>query len=117
MGGLDPPIHRRASARQQTVVRAMRQGFVYILTNKPYGTLYIGMTSNLPERLTQHRKGIASDFTKKYGLVRLVYYEVHELVTNAIARESSLKRWKREWKIALIERGNPTWKELDYTLV
>ena len=95
----------------------MRKGFVYILTNKPYGTLYIGMTSNLSERLTQHRNGTASVFTKKYELTRLVYYEVHDLVTTAIARESSLKRWKREWKIELISKFNPTWAELDYTLV
>jgi len=95
----------------------MRKGYVYILTNKPYGTLYIGMTSNMPERLTQHRNGTVSVFTKKFGLTRLVYYEVHDLVTTAIARELSLKRWKRDWKIALIEKANPTWKELDDTLV
>ena len=79
--------------------------------------MYIGVTSNMSDRLTKHRNGTASVFTKKYGLTRLVYYEVHDLVTTAIARESSLKRWKRTWKIALIERDNPTWKELDYTLV
>lgn len=95
----------------------MRKGYVYILTNKPYGTLYIGVTSNMPERLTQHRKGTASVFTRKYGLTRLVYYEVHDLVTIAIARESSLKRWKCDWKTDLIEKMNPNWKELDYTLV
>jgi putative endonuclease len=95
----------------------MRQGFVYILTNKPYGTLYIGVTSDLSRRLTEHRIGTASAFTKKYGLTRLVYYEVHDLVTTAIARESSLKRWKRDWKIDLIQKANPAWKELDYTLV
>ena len=95
----------------------MRKGFVYILTNKPHGTLFIGMTSNLAERLNQHRRGTASIFTRKYGLTRLVYYEVHDLVTTAIARESSLKRWKREWKLDLIAEANPTWQDLDYTLV
>jgi putative endonuclease len=95
----------------------MRKGFVYILTNKPYGTLYIGVTSDMATRLMEHRNGNASAFTKKYGLTRLVYYEVHDLVTAAIARESSLKRWKRDWKIDLIEKMNPTWKELDYTLI
>lgn len=95
----------------------MRKGYVYILTNEPHGTLYIGVSSNMSERLTQHRNGTASAFTKKYGLTRLVYYEVYDLVTVAIARETSLKRWKRDWKIALIEKMNPTWKELDYTLV
>ena len=95
----------------------MRNGYVYILTNKPYGTLYIGMTSNLSERLMQHRSGTGSDFTMKYGLTRLVYYETHDLVTTAIARETSLKRWKRNWKIDLVASVNPDWKELDWTLV
>jgi putative endonuclease len=95
----------------------MRQGYLYILASKPYGTLYTGVTSNLTERLQQHRMGIASEFTKKYGVTRLVYYEIHDLVTDAIQRETSIKRWKRDWKIALIEKVNPEWKELDYTLV
>ncbi len=95
----------------------MRNGYVYILTNKPYGTLYIGMTSNMSQRLWQHRQGIASEFTEKYGCTRLVYHEVHDLVTTAIARETSLKRWKRNWKIDLINAANPDWKDLDYTLV
>ena len=95
----------------------MRNGYVYILTNKPYGTLYIGMTSNLSARLWQHRNGIASEFTKKYGLTRLVYYETHELVVTAITRETSLKRWKRDWKIDLVHSIKPEWNDLDYTLV
>ena len=95
----------------------MKKGYLYILASKPYGTLYTGVTSNLPERLQQHRIGAASAFTKKYGVTRLVYYEVHDLVTAAIQRETSIKRWKRDWKIALIEKMNPEWKELDYTLV
>ena len=95
----------------------MKKGYLYILASKPYGTLYIGVTSNLPERLQQHRVGIASAFTKRYGVTRLVYYEVHDLVTAAIQRETNIKRWKRNWKIALIEKVNPEWKELDYTLV
>ncbi len=70
----------------------MRKGYLYILTNKPYGTLYTGVTSDLPSRLDQHRRGVASAFTKKYGLTRLVYYEFHDLVTSAIQRESSIKR-------------------------
>ena len=95
----------------------MRKGFVYVLTNKPYGTLYLGVTSNLVARLEAHRNGTGSAFTHKYDLTRLVYYEVYDLVTTAIARETTLKRWKRDWKIALIERANPEWKELDFTLV
>lgn len=95
----------------------MRKGYFYILTNKPYGTLYTGVTSNLSARLNAHRAGLASSFTKKYGLTRLVYYEEHDLVTAAIQRETSIKRWKRDWKIELIEKMNPEWKELDYTLI
>jgi putative endonuclease len=95
----------------------VRKGYVYILTNKPYGTLYIGVTSDLSARLTAHRNGTASIFTKKYNLTRLVYYEIHDLVTDAITRETSLKRWKRDWKTDLIGKMNPDWKELDYTLV
>ncbi len=95
----------------------MRKGFLYILTNNPYGTLYTGVTSDLPARLEAHRLGVGSSFTKKYGLTRLVYYEVHELVVDAIQRETNIKRWKRDWKIALIETMNPEWKELDCTLM
>ena len=95
----------------------MRKGYVYILASKPYGTLYIGVTSDLRSRLRQHRIGVASTFTKKYGVTRLVYYEVHELLTSAIQRETSLKRWKRDWKIELIEKANPDWRDLDATLI
>ena len=95
----------------------MRRAYVYILCSKPYGTLYIGVTSNLNERLGQHRQGVASEFTKKYGVTRLVYYEIHDSIKAAIQRETSLKRWKRDWKIALIGKTNPEWKELDYTLI
>jgi putative endonuclease len=94
----------------------MRKGYVYILANKPYGTLYIGVTSDLFVRLEQHRRGIASSFTKKYGVTRLVYCEAHDWLTSAIQRESSLKRWKREWKIDLIESMNPNWDDLEKTL-
>ena len=82
----------------------MRKGYLYILTNKPYGTLYVGVTSDPPARLNAHRRGVASAFTKKYGLTRRVYYEIHDLVTDAIQRETTIKRWKRDWKIELIEK-------------
>jgi putative endonuclease len=71
---------------------AMRKGYVYILANKPYGTLYLGVTSDLSARLQQHRRGIASSFTKRYRVTRLVYCEVHNWLTSAIQRESSIKR-------------------------
>ena len=77
----------------------MKKGYLYILASKPYGTLYTGVTSDLPERLHQHRTGAASAFTKRYGVTRLVYYEVHDLVTAAIQRETNIKRWKRDWKL------------------
>jgi putative endonuclease len=95
----------------------VRKGYLYILTNKPYGTLYTGVTSDLIERLEAHRRGVGSAFTKKYGLTRLVYYETHALIVDAIQRETNIKRWKRDWKIALIETINPNWDELDHTLV
>ena len=95
----------------------MRKGYVYIFCNKRYGTLYVGVTSNLPERLYAHRLGTASKFTKKYGVTRLVHYEAHDLVTDAIQRETNLKKWKRDWKIEPIEKMNPEWKELDTTLL
>jgi len=94
----------------------MRRGYVYILASKPYGTLYIGVTSDLSVRLEQHRCGTASRFTKAYGVTRLVYCEAHDWLTSAIQRETSLKRWKRDWKIALIESVNPNWDDLEHIL-
>ena len=86
--------------------------YVYILTNKRYGTLYTGMTNDLPRRITEHREDIISGFSKKYGLKTLVYYEQHEDVTDAQKREKNIKDWKRDWKIELIEKGNPNWHDL-----
>lgn len=93
----------------------MRRGYVYIMTNKPYGTLYTGVTSNLPERVYQHKKGIGSAFTRRYGLTMLVWFEIHDTVTAAIQRETSIKRWKRDWKIELVNRTNPEWRDLALT--
>lgn len=86
---------------------------VYIMADKKRGTLYIGVTSRLPTRVNEHRDGAVPGFTKRYGLKRLVWYESFELMTNAIQREKSLKRWPRQWKINLIERDNPNWEDLD----
>jgi putative endonuclease len=99
-----------------SIYRGMRRGHVYILASKPYGTLYIGVTSDLSARLEQHRRGTASTFTKAYGVTRLVYYEAHDWMTSAIQRETSLKRWKHDWKIELIETENPNWDDLEHTL-
>ena len=90
----------------------MRRGYVYILASGKNGTLYIGVTNNLGARVLAHREGRASVFTKRYGVTKLVWYEEYPIVPLAIQRETSLKRWKREWKIALIEKGNPDWADL-----
>ena len=86
--------------------------WTYILCNKPHGTLYVGMTNDLVRRVYEHREGIADGFTKRYAIKRLVYFESHDTALAAIAREKTLKRWPRDWKIALIERGNPDWGDL-----
>jgi putative endonuclease len=90
----------------------MPAGFIYILANKPHGTLYIGVTSDLLMRMEEHRQGTGSAFVRKYAVNRLVYFEEYPLYADAIRRETSLKRWKRDWKIALIEKANPAWGDL-----
>ena len=89
-------------------------GFVYILTNKRNGTLYIGVTRDIAARLEEHRSDHdPKSFVSTYGLYTLVWYERHDLLADAIAREKRLKRWKREWKIALIEKHNPKWENVE----
>jgi putative endonuclease len=90
----------------------MQGGWIYILTNRPNGTLYIGVTADLARRVWEHRQGIGSAFTKRYRLTRLVFAEQHATIATAIQRETSLKRWPRAWKIALIEGQNPDWSDL-----
>lgn len=87
-------------------------GWVYIITNRPYGVPYTGVTSNLVARVHQHRTGTGSRFAKTYNLKRLVYAERHDDITSAIAREKAIKAWKRAWKIRLIESMNPEWRDL-----
>ena len=94
------------------IFRRMAGGWVYIMTNGPYGTLYIGVTADLAARIFQHREGRGSDFCRRYGLTRLVYCEPYERIDDAIAREKAMKAWKREWKIALIEKANPEWVDM-----
>ena len=89
-----------------------KKGFVYIMTNKKNGTLYIGVTSNIIKRVYHHKNKLVDGFTKKYNLTKLVYYEVYETIDEAIKREKQLKNWKREWKINLIESVNPQWLDL-----
>ena len=86
--------------------------YVYILTNQRNGTLYIGVTNSLMRRIAEHKKGIIKGFTKKYELNKLIYYEHYDYVNNAITREKRIKKWKREWKIKLIEKYNPNWDDL-----
>ena len=92
-------------------------GYVYILASQKNGTLYIGVTSDLVARISQHKCGQGSKFTTKYGVKRLVWYEEHFDIRDAIEREKKIKRWRRAWKIALIEEENPEWAELSSGLV
>lgn len=90
--------------------------FVYILVNKPYGSLYIGVTNDLIRRVYEHREELVEGFTKRYKIKRLVYFEMHQDVRIAIQREKTLKHWKREWKVNLIEKDNPHWHDLWETI-
>ena len=90
----------------------MKLPCVYILANKPNGTLYIGVTANLVQRVWQHKNHCVAGFTERYRIHRLVWYEVHETMESAISREKALKKWNRAWKIALIEKRNAAWADL-----
>jgi putative endonuclease len=90
----------------------MRGGWVYIVTNRPNGTLYLGVTSDLARRITEHRQGSIDGFTKRYGLGRLVWYEAHPDIRDAIQREHTMKHWSRAWKVRLILDLNPDWRDL-----
>ena len=90
----------------------MKSPCVYILANIPKGTLYIGVTSNLIQRIWQHKSGLVEGFSKRYNLHTLVWYELHETMESAIVREKAVKKWNRAWKIELIEKTNPNWTDL-----
>ncbi len=87
-------------------------GWVYILASRPNGILYVGVSSDLPRRIAQHRAGDIPGFTTKYGVKMLVYFERHDDILAAIAREKAIKEWKRAWKVQLILRDNPGWDDL-----
>ncbi len=89
-----------------------KQPAVYILASMKYGTLYIGVTSNLIKRIYEHKNNLIDGFTKSYGVHRLVYYEMHASMENAILREKQMKKWKRGYKINLIEKENSDWNDL-----
>jgi len=86
--------------------------YIYILASKRNGTLYIGVTNNLKRRVGEHKSAVIEGFTKKYNLNRLVYFEIHADINEAILREKRLKKWNRKWKIRLIEEINPEWNDL-----
>ncbi|SHG09709.1 putative endonuclease [Desulfacinum infernum DSM 9756] len=89
-----------------------KQFYVYILASRKNGTLYVGVTSDLKKRVWEHKSGLVEGFTKKYGVKDLVYFEVHESAEAAITKEKRIKKWRRKWKIALIEKENPYWQDL-----
>jgi len=95
----------------------MKGSWVYIITNPPNGTLYVGTTTDLPRRAREHRTGVAEGFTKQYGLHRLVCAERHDNILAAKQREMNIKHWPRAWKVQLILRDNPDWDELYEHLV
>lgn len=86
--------------------------YVYIMTNKTNSTLYVGVTNDLVKRVYEHKSGFTDGFTKKYNLKKLVFYEVHSDIMEAIKREKQLKAWKRDWKVDLIENENRDWNDL-----
>ncbi|MGE3251969.1 MAG: GIY-YIG nuclease family protein [Hyphomonadaceae bacterium] len=85
---------------------------VYIMASERNGTLYLGVTASLIERAHQHREGLVEGFSHRYGCTRLVWFEQHEEIGAAIAREKEVKTWRRAWKLALIEKANPQWRDL-----
>ncbi|PYF01330.1 putative endonuclease [Rhodopseudomonas faecalis] len=94
----------------------MAGGYVYVLTNRPNGILYVGVTSDLVRRVYQHREGFVDGFTKRYGLKRLVYFEHFEDIRTAIQREHNIKHWPRAWKVRMILATNPSWDDLFPTI-
>ena len=97
--------------------RATLGGWVYIMTDRYRGTLYVGVTSDIATRVSQQREDIGSDFCKRYGLHRLVWAERFDTIDEAITFEKRIKRWRRQWKFELIEKTNPEWEDLFETLV
>jgi putative endonuclease len=109
MAGLVPAIH-------VLQYLGMAGGYIYILTNRPNGVLYVGVTSNLVRRVFEHRSDFVDGFTKRYGLKRLVYFEKFDDIRDAIQREHNIKHWSRAWKVRLIVATNPDWDDLYDTI-
>src|ERR1700710_3142367 len=110
MAGLVPAIHVFQTNR-------MAGGYVYILTNRPDGILYVGVTSDLVRRIFEHRSGFVEGFTKRYGLKQLVYFERFDDIRTAIQREHNIKHWPRAWKVRTIVATNPNWNDLYPTII
>ena len=91
-------------------------GWIYMMTNRQHGTLYVGVTSDLERPIGEHREGLIEGFTKRYGLKRLVYVERHDDIRTAIQRERNMKHWPRAWKLDLILQQNPNWDDLYETV-
>jgi putative endonuclease len=118
VAGLDPATHVFSLYRQAEQRPGPQMGgWVYIMTNRPDGILYVGTTVNLARRAWEHREGVVDGFTKKYGLKRLVYAEWHDDILRAKQREMNIKHWRRAWKVQLIHRENPFWEDLYDRLV
>ncbi len=95
----------------------MKRSYVYIMASKQNGTLYVGVTSDLVKRVFQHKNDLIDGFTRKYSVKKLVYWEEHADIEEAIKREKRLKKWKRLWKLRLIEQENPEWRDLYFDLI
>nr|WP_294553124.1 GIY-YIG nuclease family protein [uncultured Rhodopila sp.] len=94
----------------------MQGGYVYIMSNRKHGTLYVGVTADIVRRAWEHRTGYVEGFTRRYGLDRLIWFERHDEIVPAIRREKNIKDWPRAWKVRLIEKMNPEWEDLYPTL-
>lgn len=101
IAGLDPAIHHSGMSY-----------WVYILASAPQGTLYVGVTNDLVRRVYEHREGLVEGFTRKYAVKHLVHFEPHDTAMLAIQREKNIKHWLRQWKVDLIVRDNPAWRDL-----
>ena len=112
-----PELARLPVRQDSGSINYVNQYYIYILASKKNGTLYIGVTNNLVKRIYEHKNNLVEGFTKKYKVHELVYYEQTESTESAIKREKQLKNWHRKWKVALIEKFNPTWKDLYNELI
>ncbi|OPH83724.1 GIY-YIG nuclease family protein [Nitrobacter vulgaris] len=110
MAGLVPAIHVLQNSH-------MAGGYVYFLTNRPNGVLYVGVTNDLVRRIFEHRSGFVAGFTKRHGLKRLVYFEIFDDIPSAIQRERNIKHWARAWKVRTIVAANPEWNDLYPTII